>query len=275
MPPKFIFPLRLPDRFAALIFFFSSLFLLFAIYLFVRSASSRKTLQTLQQQYHQLLDQKGILEGQVAQLQAEHRQKEAFLRMAETELSLGEQQQLAAHLQNAQSKEQQALQKTLAVALELALRKSATSREVEILFKGKEIILRFYDATLFGPGGTSLEPSGKKLLAMVAQSLNRDFPACPIRVEGHSDNSPVSSGLKARFPSNWELSAYRAATVARTLQEAYEVEASRLLSSGQASTAPLESNDTREGRAKNRRIDLVISLQQSPASPETVAPSSP
>jgi chemotaxis protein MotB len=249
--------------------------LLFAAYLFFRSVSSRLTLQNLQKQHHLLLDQKRILEGQVAQLQAEHRQKEALVNLAENELNHGAQKQLAANLQNVQKQEKQARQKAMAAELELALRKSATSREVEVLLDDRKLILRFYESTLFDPGELTLTASGKKLLASVAQSLNRDFTGFPIRIEGCSDNGSVPGGLKGRFPSNWELSAYRAAAVARSLQENYQVDSLRLTPVGKASTSPLESNETREGRAKNRRIDLVIDLQESTAQPEPDASPTP
>lgn len=272
MPPPSSTPSRLPARFAPLFLFLGFLFFLFAVYLFFRSASSRLALQNLQKQHHLLLDQKRILEGQVAQLQAEHRQKEALVHLAEKELNQGEQKQIAANLQSIENQEKQARQKAMAAELELALRKSSTSREVEVLLDGNRMILRFYESTLFDPGELSITSSGRKLLAAAAPGLNRDFAGFPIRIEGHSDNGSVPGGLRARFPSNWELSAYRAAAVARTLQEACQVDPARLTPVGKASASPLESNETREGRARNRRIDLVIDLQENSTPPPEPAP---
>jgi len=272
VPPSSSLPL--PYRFAPLVFFLGLLFLLFAAYLFIRSSINRQALQNMQKQHHVLLDQNRILEGQVSQLQAEHQQKEDIIRLAEKELSLGEARQLAGNLLNAQNQAKEAQNKALSAALELELRKSSSSKEVEVLFDKNQIILRFYESTLFDPGEITLNTQAKKLLSTVGKSLNQDFKACPVRVESHSDNAPIPGGLKSRFPSNWELTAYRAATVARYLQEVVNVDAKRLIPEAKAGNEPVDSNDSREGRARNRRVDLVIPLDDSsPVTPDNPVPS--
>jgi chemotaxis protein MotB len=76
-----------------------------------------------------------------------------------------------------------------------------------------------------------------------------------ISVEGHTDNIPIST---AQFPSNWELSAARAISVVRLLQQR-GIDGQRLRAIGYADSLPLQSNDTAEGRAVNRRVNLVLS----------------
>lgn len=76
-----------------------------------------------------------------------------------------------------------------------------------------------------------------------------------ISVEGHTDNIPIST---AQFPSNWELSAARAISVVRLLQQR-GIEGQRLRAIGYADSLPLRSNDTAEGGAVNRRVNLVLS----------------
>ena len=79
-----------------------------------------------------------------------------------------------------------------------------------------------------------------------------------IRIEGHTDNVPISSKLQDRFKTNWELSTARATTVVRYLIDHGGVDRQYLSAVGYADTHPLASNDTEEGRSSNRRIDIVL-----------------
>jgi chemotaxis protein MotB len=76
-----------------------------------------------------------------------------------------------------------------------------------------------------------------------------------VRIEGHSDNVTVKLD---RFPSNWELSAARAINVARYFIEVHDVQPGMIATTGYAEYRPVASNDTPEGRAKNRRVDIVL-----------------
>jgi chemotaxis protein MotB len=76
-------------------------------------------------------------------------------------------------------------------------------------------------------------------------------------VVGHTDNVPITGGLQKVFASNWELSAARATTVVRFLQEA-GIAPERLIATGRAEYAPVAPNDTPEGRQKNRRIEITL-----------------
>ncbi len=76
-----------------------------------------------------------------------------------------------------------------------------------------------------------------------------------IRVEGHTDNVPISN---PRFPSNWELSTARATVVVCHLIQTYSLSPAMLSAAGYAENRPIASNDTEEGKARNRRVDLII-----------------
>ena len=76
-----------------------------------------------------------------------------------------------------------------------------------------------------------------------------------MRVEGHTDNLPINT---PRFPSNWELSTARATSVIRYLIEEENLDPERLSAAGYGEYRPIDANDTPEGRARNRRVDLVI-----------------
>ena len=109
------------------------------------------------------------------------------------------------------------------------------------------------DSLLFPSGSATLDPQGEPLLTEIAHLLNVDS-VHPIAVEGNTDDVPVHSNL---FPSNWELSTARASTVVRFLIS-NGVQAARLSAVGYASLRPIASNATPEGRALNRRVEIVL-----------------
>ena len=80
-----------------------------------------------------------------------------------------------------------------------------------------------------------------------------------VRVQGHTDNVPMQT---PQFPSNWELSTARAASVVRALSEVYAVPAGRLSATGFAEFKPLSDNTTPESRAKNRRVELLVVMNE-------------
>lgn len=114
------------------------------------------------------------------------------------------------------------------------------------------VLLEVQDSALFEAGTAQLSPRAAALLQKIGRTLVRHPNA--IQVEGHTDSVPISSGV---FPSNWELSAARASHVVRLL-ESYGVGASRLSALGLGDTQPLADNTTAAGRARNRRVSLLI-----------------
>jgi chemotaxis protein MotB len=109
------------------------------------------------------------------------------------------------------------------------------------------------DKLLFASGQATLQPEGLPLLDEVGQLLNVD-QSHPITVEGHTDNVPIAS---AQYPSNWELSTDRATTVVRYLI-GRGVQRGRLGAVGYADLRPLDRNATAYGRARNRRVEIVL-----------------
>ncbi len=108
----------------------------------------------------------------------------------------------------------------------------------------------------FDSGKATLKTGGKDVLSKVAEAL-KSYEDKVIRVVGHTDNIPMTSTLKAVFPSNWELSVARATNVVHFLQEA-GIPPERLVPSGRGEYDPVASNDTPEGRQKNRRIEIML-----------------
>ena len=127
------------------------------------------------------------------------------------------------------------------------------SGEVEIEELRGRLQVRALDQILFDSGSAELEPRGREVLAKVAKQLAKVTDR-RVRVEGHTDDVPIAT---ARFPSNWELSVGRAATVARFLAE-QGVAAERLEAAGFGEFQPIASNADPAGRARNRRIEIVL-----------------
>ena len=125
--------------------------------------------------------------------------------------------------------------------------------EIEIHRLRGRLQVRALDQILFDSGRSVIKPQGRRVLAKVAAELKK-IEGHRVRVEGHTDRVPIST---ARFPSNWELSATRAVTVLRFLIE-QGMDASRLSAEGFGPYRPIESNDTPGGRARNRRIEIVL-----------------
>ncbi len=110
---------------------------------------------------------------------------------------------------------------------------------------------------LFEPGSANLTEQAADTLAGIAQSLSKKYKDRPIRIEGHSDSVPVGGSLKEKYPSNWELSAARAAAIARFFVDEQELGENRFQVVGYGSSQPIASNTTAQGRAANRRIRIA------------------
>lgn len=121
---------------------------------------------------------------------------------------------------------------------------------------------------LFDSGKAELKPEGLALLDALAERV-RELPN-QIRIEGHTDNTPIATPL---YPSNWELSSARATTVARYLAERGGISPGRLIAAGYGEHRPVASNETREGRARNRRVDVIVVSTPAQPAPVPAGPS--
>jgi len=111
--------------------------------------------------------------------------------------------------------------------------------------------------SLFNSGRARLSGQGRDLMNQVASALG-DFSANPIRIEGHTDSIPVSGALQQVFPSNWELSVARAANAVSYIQSLGGFDPTNLSASGFGEFRPVATNGSSEGRALNRRIEVVV-----------------
>jgi chemotaxis protein MotB len=138
--------------------------------------------------------------------------------------------------------------------LEAYARAHGFAKSVQTSIEARGLVIRVLtDDLLFASGQASLEGRATGLLEEIAALLNVD-QIHPISVEGNTDNVPIHS---SQFPSNWELSTARASTVVRFLI-GHGVGANRLTASGNAEQRPVDTNTTAAGRARNRRVEIVL-----------------
>lgn len=142
--------------------------------------------------------------------------------------------------------------------------------EAGALQRGRTVTVLSTDV-YFESGSTDLTDEGVSELRTVAAEIRKEYPDRMIRIEGHTDSRPIGDRLAERFPSNWELSAARAARVARHFQRTHSFDPERFEVVGFGSHHPVATNETPEGRRKksprtgrrtgdhpqNRRLELV------------------
>ena len=121
--------------------------------------------------------------------------------------------------------------------------------------KGK-LTVNMVDSILFDSGRAEVKKSGHEILGKVT-SILKDVDDKSIRIEGHTDNVQISRALAQRYPTNWELSAARAINVARYLQ-GQGIDPGQLSAVAYGEWKPVATNDTEEGKAKNRRIEIIL-----------------
>jgi chemotaxis protein MotB len=133
---------------------------------------------------------------------------------------------------------------------------------VEIVPSQEGVTLSFIDRVLFDSGKADLRPDSRRILASLGELLSGLDNQ--VRIEGHTDNVPISN---AQFPSNWELSVYRASTVVRFLEDAAVISSERLSAVGYGEYRPVMPNKTAAERRRNRRVDVIVLVDVSDALP--------
>ena len=172
------------------------------------------------------------------------------------EKKLSEQDKKVAELTEVQMKQMKSTYDTLVSDLKDQIQK----QEVTIKEFHDALTLNFVDRILFEFGKADLTPEGEKILKKVGEAL-KNIRGKKIRVTGHTDPVPIRADYQRIFPSNWELSAARAATVVRYFQEKTGLDPKDMEAVGRSFYQPEASNDTKEGRARNRRVEILIAPQ--------------
>ena len=137
------------------------------------------------------------------------------------------------------------------------LRKEIEAGQIQLNMQQRGLVISFNQSALFPSGEDVVSGEAYHALERISTALSK-IPN-PVRLEGHTDSVPIST---ARFRSNWELSAARSIAVMELLAAKFGVARMRMSIAGYADTAPIASNDSEEGRAKNRRVDIIILSEQ-------------
>jgi len=242
------------------LFCFSLIFLFTSIWIIYRHAEEQGRLRQVIGDSRQLLENQRLLQGAVDQLKNNLARQTDRLKTKSEALANSEQARLElekerlARLTRAerQAEQVQALRQALAPALE--------PTDAQVFLEKDHVTIRLPGEVMFGPGESTLQPIGQDVLLFVAEVLRNQLTQYPIRIEGHTDNVPIGENLKAQFPTNWHLSSARSSTAAGFLVDNGLIRPDRLEAVGKGSADPVADNTTPEGRAQNRRLDIVINI---------------
>jgi chemotaxis protein MotB len=125
--------------------------------------------------------------------------------------------------------------------------------KVELKLEARGLVISLRESGFFASGEDVVSPSSFAAIEKIAEVI-QGLPN-PVRLEGHTDSVPIHN---SRFRSNWELSAARAIAMLEILASRYQISRARMAVAGYAENAAADTNDTDEGRAHNRRVDLVL-----------------
>ena len=168
------------------------------------------------------------------------------LLLSEREKTLQEMQQIIAR--------QDSITKRLNTILRNALL-GFNSDELSVEIINGKVYVSMSDKLLFKSGSSAVEAKGKEALKLLGEVLDKNVDI-DILVEGHTDNVPIRTPV---YKDNWDLSVARATSIVRILSDDYKIAPTRLTASGKGEYFPKADNETPEGRAKNRRTEIILS----------------
>jgi chemotaxis protein MotB len=211
--------------------------------------------KTLKDDKSSLLFDKNALENDKTSLQNQNSTVRNNLKnlSAESQMTIAEQAARLKTMQDmiqAQKDVMNKLKNSIADAL-----MNYKSDELNILYKDGNVYVSLEEKLLFKSGSDVVDPKGKEALRFLAQVLNNTNDIT-VNIEGHTDSIPIKTKL---FKDNWDLSTARASSIVRILTNDYHFDPSRITASGKSEFHPVTSNDTVEGRASNRRTEIILS----------------
>jgi chemotaxis protein MotB len=213
-------------------------------------ADQEATIGQLKQQIGDLSNKINDLKNQTGQLSSDVANKNSQLGKSKQELA--DQQRKLEQLQalmDQQKRATQAIRQKMADALV-----GFKSSELTVSVKNGKVYVSLQENLLFPSGSAVVNPKGKEALGKLAEVLNNN-PDITVNIEGHTDTVPI----RTRFKDNWDLSTARANAIVRILTTDYKVDPVRVEASGHSQYDPVASNSTPEGRAQNRRTEIILS----------------
>lgn len=197
----------------------------------------------LNDQVNQLNNKAGLLSTNVANKESQ---------LTKSQQQLADQQKRLEQLQalmDQQKKATQEIRKKMADALV-----GFNSNELTVAVKNGKVYVSLQENLLFPSGSAVVNPKGKEALGKLAEVLNMN-PDITVDIEGHTDSIPI----RGKYKDNWDLSTARANSIVRILTTDYQVDPVRVIASGHSQYDPVQSNGTPEGRALNRRTEIILS----------------
>jgi chemotaxis protein MotB len=213
-------------------------------------ADHQKTIDSKGQQITEQEQQIDKLSKQIAELSKDASNKQSLLTKSGQELVN----------QRKKLEQLQALMDQQKMAIEEIRKKMADaltgfkSNELTVATKNGKVYVSLQENLLFPSGSAVVNPKGKEALAKLAEVLNVN-PDITVDIEGHTDSIPI----RGKYQDNWDLSLARAASIVRILTIDYKVKPERVIASGHSQFEPVQSNSSAEGRALNRRTDIILS----------------
>ena len=199
----------------------------------------------------------GTLEGKVGQLKASGDFTSEQLNQSQEEIAR-QQQRLKdqqARLQQLQALIDQQKAATEALRAKIAeAMKGFSSDQLTVFSRNGRVYVSMQESLLFPSGSAVVNPKGKDALGTLAAALNQN-PDINVLVEGHTDSVAIHT---QQYPDNWALSVARATSIIRILTKDYSVAPTRVTAAGRSEFEPVSSNTTPEGRAQNRRTEIIL-----------------
>ena len=213
-------------------------------------ASQQAMIGKLQQQIGDLNKKVDELTNKTGLLSTDAANKQSQLSKSQQELAAQQRrlEQLQA-LMDQQKKAIQQIRQKMADALV-----GFNSNELTVAIKNGKVYVSLQENLLFPSGSAVVNPKGKEALGKLAAVLNAN-PEITIDIEGHTDSIPI----RGRYQDNWDLSTARAGSIVRILTIDYKVDPVRVVASGHSLYDPVQTNSTSEGRALNRRTEIILS----------------
>jgi len=179
--------------------------------------------------------------------------KSASDNIKETLAQMGKKDEYIQHIQKAMTR-RDSINLALGFKLKSVLKDGFNDEDIQVDVEKTVVYISIADKLLFRSGSATISSAAKDVLKKVADVVSAQ-PELEIMVEGYTDNKPIST---AGIKDNWDLSVKRATSVVRMLQKDFSIDPTRLIAAGRSEYLPLETNDTVEGRARNRRARIVL-----------------
>src|ERR1700722_18382128 len=203
----------------------------------------RQEIATLNHQGNDLKQKNSDLSADAAARQAQ---------LSKNKQDLANQQAKLEHLQELMDRQKKAIEQIKKKMSDALV--GFNSSELSVAIKNGKVYVSLQENLLFPSGSAVVNPKGKEALGKLAAVLNQN-PDITVDIEGHTDSIPIHG----KYQDNWDLSLARSASIVRILTTDYKVDPMRVIASGHSQYDPVQPNSRSEGRALNRRTDIILS----------------